>query len=158
MSSHKRYSRIRTALWEYDSILKSIYLLDFIDDDILRSQIRKALNRVESYHQLRRAIAKVHSGKFRGQTILENEVWNQCSRLLANSIILYNAIILDKLLAECIAQGNIEGINYLNSISPVRWEHINFIGKYVFLQGKSTINIEDIIAQLQKNLKTSLYT
>jgi hypothetical protein len=52
----------------------------------------------------------------------------------------------------------IEGINYLNSISPVRWEHINFIGKYVFLQGKSTINIEDIIAQLQKNLKTTLYT
>lgn len=158
LSSHKRYSRIKTALWEYDSILKSIYLLDFIEDDILRSQIRKALNRVESYHQLRRAIAKVHSGKFRGQTILENEVWNQCSRLLANSIILYNAIILDKLLAECIAQGNIEGINYLNSISPVRWEHINFIGKYVFLQGKSTINIEDIIAQLQKNLKTTLYT
>ena len=143
---------------EYDSILKSIYLLDFIDDEIMRSQIRKALNRVESYHQLRKAIAKVHSGKFRGQTILENEVWNQCSRLLANSIILYNAIILDKLLAECIAQGNIEGINYLNSISPVRWEHINFIGEYVFLQGKSTINIEDIIAQLQKNLKTTLYT
>lgn len=158
LSSHKRYSRIKTALWEYDSILKSIYLLDFIDDEIMRSQIRKALNRVESYHQLRKAIAKVHSGKFRGQTILENEVWNQCSRLLANSIILYNAIILDKLLAECIAQGNIEGINYLNSISPVRWEHINFIGKYVFLQVKSTINIEDIIAQLQKNLKTTLQT
>jgi TnpA family transposase len=158
LSSHKRYSRIKIALWEYDSILKSIYLLDFIDDEIMRSQIRKALNRVESYHQLRKAIAKVHSGKFRGQTILENEVWNQCSRLLANSIILYNAIILDKLLAECIAQGNIEGINYLNSISPVRWEHINFIGKYVFLQAKSTINIEDIIAQLQKNLKTTLYT
>ena len=158
LSSHKRYSRIKIALWEYDSILKSIYLLDFIDDEIMRSQIRKALNRVESYHQLRKAIAKVHSGKFRGQTILENEVWNQCSRLLANSIILYNAIILDKLLAECIAQGNIEGINYLNSISPVRWEHINFIGKYVFLQVKSTINIEDIIAQLQKNLKTTLYT
>lgn len=158
LSSHKRYSRIKIALWEYDSILKSIYLLDFIDDEIMRSQIRKALNRVESYHQLRKAIAKVHSGKFRGQTILENEVWNQCSRLLANSIILYNAIILDKLLAECIGQGNIEGINYLNSISPVRWEHINFIGKYVFLQAKSTINIEDIIAQLQKNLKTTLYT
>jgi len=73
-----------------------------------------------------------------------NEVWNQCSRLLANSIILYNAIILDKILAEC--------------ISPVRWEHINFIGKYVFLQVKSTINIKDIIVLLQKNLKTTLQT
>ena len=156
LSSHKRYSRIKTALWEYDLILKSLYLLDFIDDDILRSQIRKALNRVEAYHQLSRAIAKVHSGKFRGQTILENEVWNQCSRLLANSIILYNAIILDKLLEELTAQGNTEGINYLNSVSPVRWEHINFIGKYEFMKVKETIKIEDIVAQLQNNLKTTL--
>jgi len=155
LSSHKRYSRIKTALWEYDSILKSLYLLDFIDDDILRSQIRKALNRVEAYHQLRRAIAKVHSGKFRGQTMLENEVWNQCSRLLANSIILYNAIILDKLLTELIAQGNIEGINYLNSVSPVRWQHVNFIGKYEFMQTKEMIKIEDIIVQLQNNLQTA---
>lgn len=156
LSSHKRYSRIKTALWEYDAILKSLYLLDFIDDDILRGQIRKALNRVEAYHQLRRAIAKVHSGKFRGQTILENEVWNQCSRLLANSVILYNAIILDKLLAELTKQGNIEGINYLNSISPVRWQHINFIGKYEFTQVKETIKIDYIIAQLQNNIKTAL--
>jgi len=156
LSSHKRYSRIKTALWEYDAILKSLYLLNFIDDDILRSQIRKALNRVEAYHQLRRAIAKVHSGKFRGQTILENEIWNQCSRLLANSIILYNAIILDILLAELTTQGDIEGINYLNSVSPVRWERINFIGKYEFLQVKGTIKIEDVVAQLQNNLKTTL--
>ena len=45
-SSHKRYSRIKIALWEYDSILKSICLLDFIDNEIMRSQIRKTLNRV----------------------------------------------------------------------------------------------------------------
>ncbi len=127
--------------------------MTFIDDEILRSQIRKALNRVEAYHQLRRAIAKVHSGKFRGQTILENEIWNQCSRFLANSIILYNAQILDKLLSECTLQGNIEEINYLNSISPVRWQHINFIGKYEFTQAKTTIKIDDIVAQLKNNLK-----
>jgi TnpA family transposase len=153
LSSHKRYSKIKTALWEYDAILKSLYLLTFIDDEILRSQIRKALNRVEAYHQLRRAIAKVHSGKFRGQTILENEIWNQCSRFLANSIILYNAQILDKLLSKCTLQGNIEEINYLNSISPVRWQHINFIGKYEFTQVKTTIKIDDIVAQLKNNLK-----
>ena len=85
--------------------------------------------------------------------MLENEVWNQCSRLLANSIILYNAIILDKLLTELIAQGNIEGINYLNSVSPVRWQHVNFIGKYEFMQIKEMIKIEDIIVQLQNNLQ-----
>jgi TnpA family transposase len=156
LSSHKRYSRIKTALWEYDAIFRSLHLLEFIDDPILRSQIRKALNRVESYHQLRKAVAKVHNGKFRGMTILENEIWNQCSRLLANSIILYNAIILDKLLAELNLQRNKKGIDYLNSVSPARWKHINFIGKYEFMQAKGSIKMDDIVAQLQDNLKTIL--
>jgi len=156
LSSHKRYSRVKTALWEYDSIFRSLHLLEFIDDPILRSQIRKALNRVEAYHQLRKAVAKVHSGKFRGMTILENEIWNQCSRLLANSIILYNAIILDKLLAELNLQGDKKGIDYLNSVSPVRWKHINFIGKYEFMQAKESIKMEEVVAQLQDNLKTIL--
>lgn len=153
LSSHKRYSRIKTALWEYDSILKSLYLLDFIDDHMLRSQIRKALNRVEAYHQLRKAIAKVHSGKFRGMTILENQIWNQCSRLLANAIILYNAIILDKLLLELSFEGNINGINHLKSVSPVRWKHVNLIGKYEFKQVKEEMKMDDIIQQLSNNIK-----
>jgi hypothetical protein len=131
-------------------------LLGFIDDSILRSQIRKALNRVESYHQLRKAIAKVHNGKFRGMTILENEVWNQCSRLLANSIILYNAIILDKLLTKLNLQGDKKGVDYLNRVSAVRWKHINFIGKYEFLQAKEPIKIEDVVTRLWDNLKTIL--
>ena len=146
---------LKTALWEYDSIFKSLYLLDFINDPILRSQIRKALNRVESYHQLRRAVAKVHSGKFRGRSILENELWNQCSRLIANSIILYNAILLDKLLAILNSQKDIKKINYLYNLSPVRWKHINFIGKYQFTQVKSSIKLDDIVAHLLNNLKTS---
>jgi TnpA family transposase len=153
LSSHKRYSRIKNALWEYDAILKSLYLLDFIDDNILRSQIRKALNRVEAYHNLRRSIAKVYTGKFRGRNISENEVWNQCSRLLANAIILYNAIILDKLHVELTTQGNMEGVKYLTSVSPVRWQHINFIGKYEFKPKQKMIKMEDIILQLQNNLK-----
>ena len=92
----------------------------------------------------------------RGQTILENEVWNQCSRLLANAVILYNTTILDKLLAAFMEEGNMEGMNYLNSVSPARWQHINFIGKYEFTQVKSIIKIGDIIEQLQNNLKTTL--
>jgi TnpA family transposase len=31
LSSRKRYSRVKIAFWEYDAILKSLYLLDFIE-------------------------------------------------------------------------------------------------------------------------------
>ena len=33
------------GLWELDNILRSIYILDFIDDSGLRQSVQKALNR-----------------------------------------------------------------------------------------------------------------
>jgi TnpA family transposase len=100
LSSHARNSKTKRALWEYNNIFMSLYILDFIEDPVLRSSIRRALNRIEAYHQLRRTIAKVHGGKFRGTTALENEVWNQCARLVANCIILYNTLMLSSLIEQ----------------------------------------------------------
>ncbi|MCP4475096.1 MAG: transposase [Gammaproteobacteria bacterium] len=40
LSSHKRYSRLRNALWEYNKILKSTHVLNLIDDIQLRQTIR----------------------------------------------------------------------------------------------------------------------
>lgn len=155
LSSHKRYSRTKQALWEYDSILKSIYILEFIDDNMLRKQIRKVLNRVEAYHQLRSAISKVHSGKFRGRTIIENEIWNQCSRLIANCIIFYNAKMLDTLLKSLENQKDTKKIAMLKKISPVAWRHVNLIGKYEFVHEKSEINLEKIVQEMSVLLENT---
>lgn len=45
LSSHRRSSRVKTALWEYDSIHRSLYLLNYIDSPLLRQYVQKALNR-----------------------------------------------------------------------------------------------------------------
>jgi TnpA family transposase len=77
--------------WEYDSIYRSLYLLDYIDNPPLRQHVQKALNRGENYHQLRRAISYAGFGKLRFKTEYEQDLWAECSRLHANCIILYNA-------------------------------------------------------------------
>ena len=41
----------RRALWEYDHILRSLYLLDSLDSPALRRHVQRALNRGENYHQ-----------------------------------------------------------------------------------------------------------
>ena len=61
-----RKNKAKEALWEYNDILMSIYLLNYIDDPILRRLVRKSLNRGEGYHQLRRCLAEVNGGEFRG--------------------------------------------------------------------------------------------
>ena len=50
--------------------------------------MHRSQNRIESYHQLRSAIAQVGGKKeLTGRTDIEIEISNQCARLIANAII-----------------------------------------------------------------------
>ena len=48
LSSYARQNNTKKALWELDNILRTIYILDFIDDVELRQSVQKALNRGEA--------------------------------------------------------------------------------------------------------------
>jgi len=144
LSSHKRKSKTKDALWEYNNILMSIYLLWYIDDPNLRRYVRTALNRTEGYHQLRRAVGNVGGGDFRGKSEMEILIWNECSRLVANAIIYYNAYMLSQLL---ISKGNKidkKIIKLLKRISPIAWQHINFLGMYDF-SFKNALDFQEML-------------
>jgi hypothetical protein len=49
--------------------------------------VQKALNRGEAYRRLRSASASVQAGKLRVKTEAEQQVWHECTRLVANAII-----------------------------------------------------------------------
>ena len=63
LNAYARKNKTRRALWEYDHIIRSIYLLDYIDSPPLRQHVQRALNRGENYHQLRRAVSYANFGK-----------------------------------------------------------------------------------------------
>ena len=144
LASHKRYSRLKKALWEYNKILSSIHLLNLINDSELRRNIKSARNRTEAYHQLQSTIRKVHGGRFNGRTIIENEIWNQASRLVANLVISYNSIILNEISKE---NKNLKEV--IAKVSPVAWQHINFTGKYSFKDKTRTPDFDKIISTLK---------
>src|SRR5665647_3440246 len=99
LSSYARQNQTKKAMWELENICRTLYILDFIDDVELRQSVQKALNRGEAYHRLRRAVAYVNGGKFRVQTEAEQQVWNECSRLITNAIIYYNTALLSQVYA-----------------------------------------------------------
>ncbi len=113
LSSYRQKNKTKEALWQYDKILMSLYLLNFIDDEQLRINVRRALNRGEAYHQLRRAIANVHGRKFRGSSEREVQLWNECARLMTNCIIYYNAMILNDVLQKLENEGDTKLIDQL---------------------------------------------
>ena len=148
LSAYARKNKTRRALWEYDHIIRSLYLLRYIDEAPLRRHVQRALNRGESYHKLRKAVAFANFGKLRFKTELEQQIWGECSRLITNAIIYYNATILSNLLTHRETTGTLEGVNQLKSISPVAWQHINLFGRYEFTQTAESINMEEITREL----------
>ena len=78
-------------MWELDNGFRSLHLLNYVDSITLRRNVQRALNRGESYHKLRSAVAYANAGRMRVKTDLEQEIRSECSRLLANCVILYNA-------------------------------------------------------------------
>lgn len=67
----------RQAVFEYDRLVRSIYTLKYLRDPQLERNIRRSQNRVESYHQLRAAVAKVGGKKeLTGKNDIETDISN----------------------------------------------------------------------------------
>jgi TnpA family transposase len=150
LSAYARKNKTRRALWEYDNIIRSLYLLNYIDSLTLRRQVQKALNRGESYHQLRRAVSHANFGKLRFKTEHEQKIWGECSRLITNCIIYYNTAILSNLLAYQEKIGNHEGVTQLKQVSPAAWQNINLQGRFQFNNQPEPINMEAIVQKLSQ--------
>ena len=146
LSAYARKNKTKRALWEYDNIIKSLYFLDYIDSPPLRRNVQRTLNRGESYHKLRRAVSHANFGRLRFKTEQEQQIWSECSRLIANCIIYYNASILSNILTYRERQGKDSDV--LKQISPVAWQHINLYGHYEFNKFHESVNMEAIIQEL----------
>ena len=142
LASYRRSNPTLKALIEFDKIIMSLYMLDYIDDPEMRSNVHRSLNRGEALHQLIAAIRKVSDKKLPGKTEIEMEIYNECNRLIANCVICYNALILSSLYDVYKKRGNKQACEMIKRLSPVAWQHINFVGKYEFCSDKNIINLQ----------------
>ena len=155
LSSYKSNDTLR-ALVELNKIIISLYILDYIDDEQIRKNVHRSLNRGESYHQLRSAIAKVSSRKLTGKTEKELIINNESARLIANCIIFYNASILSGIYSYYKDKGMEDECEQIIRFSPVAWQHINLIGMYEFNKGTESLDLQVIIESLLSNSKINL--
>lgn len=154
LNSYARYTGLKKALIEYNSIFKSTHVLNLIDNIALRKAIRTARNRTEAYHQLQGLIRKIYRGIFKGKKIENNQISAHAVRLVANSIIAYNSIILNTVYERMLAAGTSQAIiDEFARISPIAWSHIAFTGKYNFRKSNGDIDVDAMVNELEKHLK-----
>jgi TnpA family transposase len=139
----------RRAIFEFDKLMRSIYTLRYLRDPQLQRMVHRSQNRIESYHQLRSAIAQVGGKKeLTGKTDIEIEISNQCARLIANAIIYYNSAILSRLLTRYEANQNTKALEMLLKTSPAAWRHVHMNGHYTFRSNGQLIDLDAVIAGL----------
>ncbi len=132
LSSYVRQNQTKKALWELENIRRTIYILDFIDDAELRQCVQTALNRGEAYHRFRRAVAFVNGGTFRVKMEAEQQIWNECSRLITNAVIYYNTVLLSRVYEQKQAANDQQAQAIIKGISPVAWQHVNLFRTFEF--------------------------
>ena len=123
------FSKTKKAFVQYNHLVRTQHILEFLHDPKFRRSILYALNRGEGYNNLYQAITILNKGELRGQNEVEMEIWNQCTRLISSVILYYNTYILNSLYLNAKTDSERE---FLCSFSPAAWVHINLLGHYQF--------------------------
>lgn len=147
LSSPKRNNKTKKAMVEYDNIVETYHKLHYIDNPAFQKQVNTVLNIGEHINKLRKHIFHANGGRFKVHTVMEQRIWNECNRLIANAIIYYNTWLLSELLAYHEREGNVIEADLIKKVSPIAWQHIHIHGRFKFRIDKVII---DIIAMIRK--------
>ncbi len=151
LNSYSKQHPLYQALKEFGKIIKTLFILRYIDDVELRQAIEKQLNKIEHAHRFAKAVAFANNQEFsEGEKELQN-VAADCRRLIENSIICWNYLYLTNKLTEMPDDHQRQSL--LESIkagSIITWKHINFHGEYDFstekMQDSVGLNLPKILA------------
>ena len=141
LTSYSKHHKLFTAIKEFGNIIKTDFLLTYIDDVGLRQRIEKQLNKVESANRFSKAVFFGNNAEFIFATQEEQNIANNCKRLIQNAVILWNYLYIDKKLQEAKSQSQKdEIIEAIKNSSIVHWSHINFYGTYDFTKIDKKVN------------------
>ena len=133
LTSYSKEHQLYTAIKEFGKIIKTDFLLTYIDDVELRQRIEKQLNKVEASNRFAKAVFFGNNAEFMFASQEEQNIANNCKRFIQNAVILWNYLYINKKLQQAKSQyQKDEIIEALKNSSIVHWSHINFYGTYDF--------------------------
>ena len=125
-------SGLGKAIAEVGRIAKTLYLLRYISDEAYRRRIHTQLNRGESRGRIARKIYHGNKGELRQKYRegMENQLG--ALGLVVNAVALWNTRYLQAALDLIGAMGEEVKSGDVARLSPLKWQHINVLGRYHF--------------------------
>ena len=133
LQTNERPTRLARALEELGRIIKTLYLLAYIDDEAYRRRILNQLNRGEGRHQIARTVFHGKRGELRQRYREGQEDQLGALGLAVNAIILWNTIYMDAALDQLRPKGFPVRDEDVARLSPRGHENINMLGRYAFI-------------------------
>ena len=133
LQTKDRPTKLARALEELGRLIKTLYLLRFIDDAAYRRRILVQLNRGEGRHQLARIVFHGKRGELRQRYREGQEDQRGALGLAVNVIVLWNTIYMDAALNQLRAEGFDVRPEDVARLSPLGFDHVNMLGRYAFI-------------------------
>lgn len=131
LGSYSRQNSLATTLREIGRIDKTLFILDYISSEALRRRIQRGLNKGEAMNALARAIFFGKHGELRERALQDQLQRASALNLIINAISVWNTVYLTQAIEHSKTTGKYRE-ELLPHISPLGWEHINFLGEYSF--------------------------
>jgi len=136
IGSYPRQNGIAIALRELGKIERTIFMLNWFLDPLLRRRVTTGLNKGEARNALARAVCFNRLGEMRDQSY-ENQRYRASGlNLVTAAIVLWNTVYLERAIVALKEHGDQVDETLLKNLSPLGWEHINLTGDYVWQQNK----------------------
>ena len=139
------------AIKEFGRIIKSLFILRYIDEVALRQAVEKQLNRIELSNKFSKAISFGNNQEIQYSSKEEQEMVVGCQRLIQNAIVLWNELYLSQKLAMIEGPDKQQSlIRTIRNGSTLAWLHVNLYGEYDFTQDiefiRKPFNMDKILA------------
>jgi TnpA family transposase len=133
LSSYSKQNPLYKAIKEIGRIYKTIFLLKYYDEVLLRQNIEKQLNRIELSHYFAKTVFFGNNRELRYATKEEQEIAVGCRHLIQNAIILWNYLFISEKLSQITNHEEFQKhIDLLKNSSMMSWQHVNLHGQYDF--------------------------
>ena len=148
LNSYSRQHPVYRAIKEYGKIIKTIYVLRYINSVGLRQEIQKQLNIVELSNRFSSAITVANAGEMIFLNHRDQLIADACKNLIKSAITCWNYLYMTRYIQKLKTEKKKqEFIAALKQGTVIAWRHIYFNGLYDFSEEKLIDSFDLLFSQ-----------
>ena len=132
LQAYPRQNQLTKLLQEYGRLVKTIFILRYLEDQALRQRVHAQLNKGEALHQLRTFLFFVRDGVVSQKYEEDQNNQAACLNILTNAVIVWNTVYMQAALEALREEGYPVQDEDRVHLSPARFAHIHRYGRYHF--------------------------